>query len=313
MDLVTVSEAAKNVTFNEHDNCHGQEYWGSLVLKFPIMLDARALPAWNGTAGKWARDIWSSYQYMIGSVCSMAQTLARFSIEGIAHPSEIGLGKQAKHLDLPAEIPDWPLLSSSENPFGDPICPFDELKRLWLSTQVGYSRMDSPAPEEDVHDLYLKTELRAEVKRPSMIPPKRGLGKVHSQISSRVFSSVRAGLARALELACRRAKVKAHVHRATSICKTWAEHFASEAREETGYKERLKALQQEVETAAYDKAEGMFEKHTDEEIAEELGAPVPVIQTCKRLWSEYMNVGPRLSPSTSTISPQEAMKDLESS
>jgi hypothetical protein len=309
--LVTISKTAENETFNKHDDRHSQEYWGSLVLKFPIMLDARALPAWRGTGGKWARDTWSNYQYMLGSVCSMAQRLARFSIDGVADPTEVGLGEKGKYPDLPPKVPDWPLLSSGENPFGDPIRPFDELERLWLSTEVNYSRMDSPAPEDDVHDLYLKTELRAEVERPSMIPSKHELRGVQSRISPKIFPPVRAALARAVGLACRRAEVRAHVHRATKICKTWAEHFASEAREETGYRERLRALQQEVETAAYDRAAGMFEEHTDEEIAEELGAPVAVVRTCKRLWDEYMNVGPGLSPSISMISPREAMKDLD--
>jgi len=308
--LISLSQTPSGETFNEHDSRHDQTYWGSLVLTFPITLDTRGLPAYTGEEGRWARDIWSKYRHMLGSVCSMGQKIARFSIDGAANPTEVGLGERGKYPDLPAEVPDWPLLSSEENPFGSPIRPFDELERLWLNIDISYSRTADPTPEDDFHDLYLKTELRAEVERPSMIPSKHELRGVQSRISPKIFPPVRAGFARALRLARRRAEVKEHVREATSISRHWAKEFASDAREETDYKERLNALHEEVKNVAHRRAQEMFEQHSDEEIAEELEVSLGVVRTCKRLWEEYMHVGTGITPSTSSVSPEEAMKDL---
>jgi len=307
---VSISRTPEHEGFNEHDSRHDQSYWGNLVLRFPVTLGSGALPVYTGREGRWARDIWSKYQYMLGSVCSMAQRLLRLNIEGITHPTEVGLGKQAKRLDLPTEIPDWPVLSSEENPFGEPVRPFDELERLFLVTEIRYSRASTPTPEEDFHDLYLETELRADVERPSMIPSRNELRGVQSRISPKIFAPVRASLLRAVRLTRRRAEVKEHACRATSISRHWAEEFASEAREEARYKERLNALHEEVKGAAYRRAQEMFEQYTDAEIAEELEVPVGVVRTCKRLWDEYMHVGTGIRPSMSSVSPEEAMKDL---
>jgi len=309
--FVSINRTAKNENYTENDNRHGQEYWGSLILNFPVMIDDRALPEYAKKEGRWARGIWSKFPYMLGWIGTTAQAIARLKMAGIADPSEVTLGEDGEKLDYPGEIPDWFDISDEGNPLtGEPIRPFDELEALLLRVDISYSRMPDPSAENDFHDFYIKTEIRAEVERPSMIPSKTELRGVQSRLHKKTFMPMNAAFARAFQLARRRVQVKKHIHVATNVASNWAKHFTSEAKEETNFKERLDALYDEVRENAHDRAEEFFESYTDEEIAEELEMPLAAVQTCKRVWENYLNIGSGLPPAKSNVSAEEVMKDL---
>lgn len=309
--LLTIDTTATAENYTDHDSRHEQNYWGSLVLNFPVKLDARGLPPYAGEEGKWARDIWSKFNYMLGSVCTMAQQMARLNIAGLAHPSEIGLDESARSLDFQSEVPSEFDLAEDGNPItGDPYRPFDELKALELMVDLTYSRFPEQGPEDDFLDAVVKLELRARVERPSMIPSKTELRGAVSQVKPHIFPPVRFALARAMELARRRAKVRRNVHISTNVARIWSDHFLEEASEKINYQERLDALREELREEIGSQVEDYFEETSEEELAEDMKAPVTAIRTAKRVWDNYVHVRSGLSPATSNVDPAEVMKDL---
>jgi hypothetical protein len=310
--LVSVSDTSTNENYHDHDNRNSQEYWGSLVLNFPVSIGASAFPPYGSEEeGKWARGIWSKFNHMLGSACTMGHKIAVLNLAGLAEPSEVGLDEDGRSLDLPPEVPSSLDLSEEGNPVtGEAFRPFDELRSLDLMVGLTYSRYPEQTPEDESIDAVVKLELRARVERPSMIPSLTALRGAASKVRPEVLGSIRAALPRALELVRRRAAVRRNVHVSTNVARIWTDHFTDEAREKINYKERLEALHEELRGEIDSQIEEYFQETTDEELAEDLNAPVSAIRTAKRVWENYSHVGSGLSPATSNVDPAEVLKDL---
>jgi len=307
--LFTLSDPqGRSVEYYDKDNRHSQEYSGEIVVNYDLDLDTRALPPWEKTSSRI-----SKYQYLLNRVGSMAQAMLRLNAAGLAHPSEVELNDRRNDLEVPEAAVDVDVsvfdLTDEDNPIlGKAICPFEELKALLFRLGFGAKGYRDLDPSDDTAPFYVKAELRAEMERPSMIPTEEQLLAQLERIEAQFLPAAQASLARAADHMRARVHHYRDTNSATHYAEQWAKEFKSEARDRINYQERLEELRQELREETHTVAEETLQNWTDEELAEELGVPLNVIETVKRKWENFLSVrGGLMGPSTDNLDPAEVI------